>query len=206
MSKEDRNKWDARYASGSYGGRLDASAYLQDWLAQSKLASGDTNRGSMRALDVACGAGRNAMHLAQAGYSVDAVDISVQGLNKAKDKCQILRLDVQWIEADLDNYAFAQACYDLIILFRYKNVAMMRRLSAALKPGGHLLCEQHLQSRDEVTGPRSTKFRWAAGELTGLVEANGLVVESSFEGLVEDPDHKPAALARLIACKPEVSV
>ena len=201
MATEDRTKWDARYASGSHGGRLDASVYLKDWVMQNSCASGEGVTGGMRALDVACGAGRNALYLAQAEYLVDAVDISVQGLNKARSLCKHRQLNVQWIEADLDSYEFNHGSYDLVILFRYKNIAMMPRLVAALKPGGYLLCEQHLQTRDDVVGPRSTKFRWAAGELSRLVEANELVIESSFEGLVEDPDHKPAALARLLACK-----
>ena len=62
MSHADRDKWDKRYREGSYGTRTYPSELLAEWLPQ--LQKG-------RALDVACGAGRNALYLAAAGYVVD---------------------------------------------------------------------------------------------------------------------------------------
>jgi len=48
---------------------------VEDWLPG--LPAG-------RALNVACGSGRNSILLAQAGYHVDAIEISSEGLNMAR--------------------------------------------------------------------------------------------------------------------------
>ena len=56
MSVDDRDKWNARYAAGAYAERTRPSALLVDTLARYPLAGG------ARALDVACGAGRNAIY------------------------------------------------------------------------------------------------------------------------------------------------
>jgi len=211
MSQEDRKKWDDRYAAGSHGGRVAASLFLQDWFStySDHISSGLTAQSGFeatspekpRALDVACGTGRNARYLVQEGFTVDAVDISPIGLERARDLSSDDLLDVRWIEADLDNYNFSLASYDLIILFRYKNIELMPKLVAALKPGGYFLCEQHLQSAAGVVGPTNPVFRWAPGELPDLVSSCALQIVSCFEGLVQDPDSKPAALARVVACK-----
>jgi tellurite methyltransferase len=73
MSKLDRDKWNQRYAEDSYR-KTNPVTLLEDWLP--KLPVG-------RALDVACGAGRNALFLARAGFTVDAIDISHAGFKLA---------------------------------------------------------------------------------------------------------------------------
>ena len=76
MSDADRERWNARYESGEYAARTHPSALLAAW-------TGRLPRG--RALDVACGRGRNAIHLAANGYAVDAMDISGVALAKARE-------------------------------------------------------------------------------------------------------------------------
>ena len=78
MSNQDRIKWDQRYAEDSYH-KNNPVTLVEDWIP--KLAAG-------RALDVACGAGRNSIFLAQAGYQVDAIDISPEGLKQAREKAE----------------------------------------------------------------------------------------------------------------------
>ena len=92
MSNLDREKWNQRYVEDSYR-KNNPVTLLQDWLP-------DIPRG--KALDVACGAGRNTICLAQAGYRVDAIDISPEGLKKARQKAAEQGLEVNWIEHDLD--------------------------------------------------------------------------------------------------------
>ena len=92
MSNQDRIKWNQRYAEDSYQ-KHNPVTLVEHWLPRIPVG---------RALDVACGAGRNAILLAQAGYQVDAIDISSEGLNLARQKAEDLGLDINWIEHDLD--------------------------------------------------------------------------------------------------------
>ena len=74
MSADDAERWNARYADGAYAGRTRPSQLLLQWQRLPRVG---------RALDVACGAGRNALHLAGLGYQVDAVDVSSAALQRA---------------------------------------------------------------------------------------------------------------------------
>ena len=65
MSTVERDKWNERYREGAYEERTHPTALLAEWLPR-------LPRGT--ALDVACGAGRNAIYLAAHGYRVTAVD------------------------------------------------------------------------------------------------------------------------------------
>lgn len=190
MSEADRDKWDRRYREGAYAERTGPSTFLLDRI-------GDVPAGS--ALDVACGAGRNAIHLASKGFRVDAIDISAQALRRAEANARALGLEINWLERDLDQSYALESDYQLILVVRYVNLPLLRYLATRLAPGGFLLCEQHLQTTAEVVGPRNPAFRVKPGELAAAAE--GLEILHIEEGVVADPDGRPAALARLVATK-----
>ena len=83
MSRADQDKWDARYRDGAYAERTHPSALLDRWLPQLRLPEG-----SPRAIDVACGMGRNAIYLANQGWQVDAVDISALTAPAHQSSCE----------------------------------------------------------------------------------------------------------------------
>lgn len=188
MTQADRVKWDERYLSGAYGDRTHPSAVLEQWIG--RIPPG-------RALDLACGAGRNALYLAAHGFTVDAVDISGEALAIARASAQRTGLRVNWIEQDLDEPLALTADYALILVVRYMNLPLIRELTARLAPGGYLLCEQHLVTAADVVGPTDPAFRVKPGELEQL--AQGLRVHFVEETLTHDPDQRPVALARLVA-------
>ena len=196
MSAEDRAKWDGRYAEGAYQTRPHPSAFLAANTAL--LPPG-------HALDLACGAGRNAIFLAQRGWTVDAVDISAVALERVRDRAT--GLAIRWLEQDLDAGFDPPRDYDLIVNVRYVNLPLLRALLDCLRPGGTLLVEQHLTPPDHagtpVLGPRDSAFRVAPGALQAV--ADGLQVRRLHEGLVRDPDGSIRALARLIAAKPPMA-
>ena len=190
MSAADRDRWNSRYADGAYASRRHPSPFLAsiDRLLPVKG----------RALDLACGAGRNAMYLAHRGLEVDAVDISRIALDRGRADAG--DLPIHWIECDLDEGFEATVDYDLIVNIRYVNLALIPTLIECLGPGGILVIEQHLATAADVIGPSNPAYRVAKGEL-GRV-ANTMIVEHLDEGLFDDPDGRCAALARLVARRP----
>jgi SAM-dependent methyltransferase len=190
MSIVDRDKWDERYRTGAYTARTHPTQLLADWLP--KLPRG-------RALDIACGAGRNALYLAERGYAVDAVDISSVALDRARASARERGLTVNWIEMDLEATIPTDARYDLIVMVRYTHPTLVADLVGLLTDGGYLLCEEHLLTKREVVGPTNARFRMRPNELLGL--ATGLRIIYYHEGLVDDPDGRTAALAQLIGCR-----
>jgi len=189
MSELDREKWDRRYAEDSYR-KGNPVSLLQDWLPRI---------GTGKALDVACGAGRNAIAMARAGFRVDAIDISPVGLELARREAGSLGLDINWIEHDLDQaYAFATD-YDLIVVLWYVNLPLIAKLRDCLAPGGYLLCEEHLVAEGKLAGPENPLFRVVPGALREA--AQGLDILLYEESTSTNTEGEPMASARLVARK-----
>jgi len=191
MTQADREKWDQRYREGSYKARTHPTELLVEWLE--RLPRG-------RALDVASGAGRNALFLAEAGYRVDAIDVSAVALERAERTARERGLSVEWIVADLDDAELARETYDVVVVARFVDRRLVPRLKEALADGGHLIYEHHLQTPCDVGGPRSNpEFRLRPNELLHLFW--DLRVLYYREGIIDDPDGRRMALAQLVACK-----
>ena len=150
-----------------------------------------------RALDLACGAGRNAIFLAQAGYRVDAIDISPEGLKLAGQGAESQGLDINWIEHDLDQPYSFDTGYDLILVMWFVKLELVTRLCDCLAPGGHLICEEHLVTDEDVIGPKNPDFRVAPGALREAVSRlEVLHYEESVEPI---PEGGQVASARVVA-------
>ena len=189
MSAEDRNKWNQRYAEDSYR-KTNPVSLLRDWLPRIPVGT---------ALDVASGAGRNAIYLAQCGFQVDAIDISQEGLQQTAQKAAEKKLTIHCIEHDLDEpYAFASN-YGLIVVLWYVNLELISQLCDCLEPGGFLICEEHLRTEQEVIGPGNPNFRVAPGALRDAVSSLDLLLyEESVEAIAEGGQ---VASARVVARK-----
>jgi tellurite methyltransferase len=119
VSAAERDKWDARYREGAYRSRTHPTALLAEWLP--RLPRG-------RALDVACGAGRNALYLAANGYTVTALDISSVALERGRRSAEERALSLEWLCADLDDdptLALPAGPFDLIVWVRYVHRTLM---------------------------------------------------------------------------------
>ncbi|MCP3689241.1 MAG: class I SAM-dependent methyltransferase [Gammaproteobacteria bacterium] len=187
MSTEDRNKWNNRYAEGSYS-KSNPVTLLEDWLPQVPIG---------RALDVACGAGRNSIFMAQYGFDVDAIDISHQGLDRARQNAQSQDLDINWIEHDLDQPYEFEADYSLIVVMWYVNLPLITRLCDRLAPGGFLICEEHLRVKQDVIGPGNPNYRVASGAVRRAVK--GLAILSYQESIEPNAEGEQVASARVVA-------
>ena len=195
MSHTDRDKWEQRYRDGAYAERPHPTALLVDWLD----AAPDG-----RALDVACGAGRNAVYLASLGRAVDGVDVAPAALERARRSAAELGVEARFIEADLEEdpgRVLPPGPYALILVVRYVHRAILPALLGRLAPGGILIVEEHLDSDAPVVGPSSPAFRMRPNELLRLALAaagDRVRVRYYREGLVTDPDGRTAALAQLV--------
>ena len=191
VAEADREKWDRKYAEGSYRSRTYPSPFLVERL-------GDLPKG--RALDLACGAGRNALCLAEAGFEVEAIDISGVAIERARAAARERSLEVDWRIADLDGYDPPPRRYDLVTVIRYTNREMMARLPDALTEGGVLLVEHHLRTPERVAGPSTPEFRLGPNELIDLFHGR-LRILFYDEQIAPDPDGQRVALVRFLGCR-----
>lgn len=100
-------------------------------------------------LDVACGTGRHAVPLAKAGYRVTGADQSSSYLALARRRAERTRADAAFVRRDMRRLGFDRA-FDAVVnlwtSFGYfespsQDLAALRSMRRALKPGGRLLLE-----------------------------------------------------------------
>ena len=185
--------WDERFREGEYPQDPDPSPVLERYV-------GTFPEG--RALDIATGTGRNAVFLAERGYEVDAVDRSREGLRIARENARNRGVEdrLEWIRADVPNYAFPEEAYDVITISYYRAVDRFPDVKEALSPGGVLYVEHHLRTVDDLSaGPSSDRYRFASNEL--LHTCLDLTVLHYQETTEEREDGRRSANARAIARK-----
>jgi SAM-dependent methyltransferase len=135
-----------------------------------------------RALDLACGPGRNALWLAERGWRVTAVDFSDVALAEARRSGRERGLDIDLVEADVREYVPAPAAFDLVLVFFLhlpapERRAVLARAAAALAPGGTLLVAAHDRANlgTGAPGPSSPAVLYSAEEV--VQELPGLTIE-----------------------------
>lgn len=97
-----------------------------------------------RALDIACGIGRNTHYLAKLGYEIDAVDISDYALSQIEPSTMI-----HTVETDLTTYTITKNKYDLILNINYLERKLFPSIMAGLKEGGILIFETFITAYGE---------------------------------------------------------
>ena len=127
----DAKAWDARYAETELMWSVEPNQFVANECA-------DLRPG--RALDLACGEGRNAIWLARQGWDVTASDFSAVALEKARRLAGDLTLE--WVVADATTWE-PDGPYDLAVLAYLQLPADERRAAvrhafAALGPGWHV--------------------------------------------------------------------
>lgn len=129
MARSDRDRWNARYTDPKRALRQAPQPVL--------TAYAPPYHPGMRALELACGLGHDALWLAAQGYTVDAIDISLMALRKAR--AEMLRRGlhgVNFIVADLDQFSLPHHAYDLVVVFRFLDRTLFPAIRARVRPGG----------------------------------------------------------------------
>ncbi len=151
------------------------------------------------ALDLACGGGRHARHLAALGHPVIALDRDPRALALAAGP------GITTLEADLEAegavWPFAAGRFAGIVVTNYLHRPLMAQIAASLKPDGVLIYETFAIGNEAFGKPSNPAFLLARGELLEHARAAGLRVLAFEDGYTEAP--KPAMVQRLCAGGPE---
>lgn len=133
---------------------------LAGWLDEGLLPPG-------RALELGCGNGRNAVHLAILGHVVDAVDFSASAVAWARERAAAADVSIHVQHCSIFDAELADGQYDLVYdsgcfhhLMPDERAAYLALVTRALAPGGRfgLVC-----FRPEGGAATPTRTRWSAG-------------------------------------------
>lgn len=122
------------------------------------------------ALDVACGLGGNALLLAEHGletWAWDIADVAIERLQHLAQQQQ-LPLHVEW--RDVVVIPPAPESFDVIVVSRFLERALLPALVNALRPDGLLFYQTFSAMAVEDVGPKNPAYRLAAQELLALLQ------------------------------------
>jgi len=135
-----------------------------------------------RALDVACGEGRNAVWLAERGWQVTGTDFSDVALGKAAALARARGVDVEWVSADVLVHEPAPGAFDLVAVLYLQLphdelARALRRAARAVAPGGALIVLGHdtRNLADGYGGPRDASVLFTPADVVASLD--DLVVE-----------------------------
>ncbi|MEQ8718145.1 MAG: class I SAM-dependent methyltransferase [Acidimicrobiales bacterium] len=176
----DRTAWNERYGSTELVWSEGPNAFLPTEVAG--LAPG-------RALDLACGEGRNALWLAEQGWDVTGVDFSEAGVDKGRRFGDERGITVDWQVADITVWR-PGAPFDLVVIFYLQLPAeematVLAMAAEAVAPGGTFLLVAHDRSNLEsgYGGPGDISVLPTPQSVVAAI--NGLEVETAL--VVERP-------------------
>src|SRR5260370_3315373 len=152
-----RLTWDDRYRNGEHRNLAPAPLVVQ---AIEKLPPG-------RVLDLACGAGRHALVLAERGWSVTAVDASRVAIELVRERARERRLEVDARLVDLEKHEFdiQPEAFDLICDCCYLQRDLFPAIRAGVRPGGIVIAIIHLVDPSPDVKPMNPEFLLHPGEL-----------------------------------------
>lgn len=151
-----------------------------------------------RALDIACGSGRDAVFLAMNGFKVEAWDVLPDALERCDELAMRWGVRVQTacrdVETDMQIPANA---YDLLCVFNFLHRPLMPIIAQAVKPGGLLVYETFTTRQRELFGkPHRDNHLLQPGELPEWFQDWDQIV--SREGLTGPGRWAASLIARKI--------
>ncbi len=191
----DSTGWDERYSTSELIWTGRANQFVERHLAD--LAPGS-------AIDLGAGEGRNAVWLAQRGWTVTAVDFSQVGLDKARRLADEQGVEIELVRADATTWQ-PDAPVDLVML-SYLQLPTPERLTVLehargwLRPGGTIFVVAHDQANvtEGYGGPPSAEVCYTVDETVGALEGLHVTVAELAERHVDTPDGDRTALDTLV--------
>lgn len=150
-----------------------------------------------RALDLACGTGRNALWLGEHGWQVTAVDGSAAAIEEVRRRARDRDLEIEARVADLEKseYRIAPDSWDLIAILYYLPTDSFEAAKRGVVPGGIVLAIVHAAG----PGEEPTSHRLRSGTLRDYFR--GWEILHSREGAPTDATHK-RLVAEIAARRP----
>jgi tellurite methyltransferase len=188
-------EWEARYRSRE---RPREDFAPEPTALVARVAGGLPAR---RALDLACGSGRNALWLAQQGWKVTAVDGAQAAIEVLRERASRLGVTVDARVANLEkwDYRIEPGAWDLICICYYLQRDLFAAAQRGLAPGGVIISVVHISD----PGEPATEHRLLAGELPAYFA--GMEILHHFEGQPQDPAHH-RAVAEVVARRQPASI
>ncbi len=170
-----------------------ANPLLTEVISQvEKLVSGRT------AVDLACGAGRDSIYLAQRGWQVTSIDNKSDTLERCKQLAQTNQVDVdtRLIDLEAEEKPLNHLSADLVLIMRYLHRPLFPTIDKLIKPKGAIIYSTFMVGSEKYGSPRNPNYLLKPGELAETFASYEVVIDEQRELT----DGRPVAL--FVAVKP----
>jgi len=186
---EVQQRWNQRWLE---------KATQEDWQADPWLLRVAPMLVPGRALDVACGMGRNAVYLARKGFSVTAVDFSRVALDLLQAQADKYALDIEVRQIDLEHDPLLpEDPFDLLLNFYYLHRPLLPHLLKTVSPGGMAVFRTFSSAGSFQAGSVAPEMVLRPGELREIFAGWEILLHE--EGV--EPSRKGGSLAGIVARK-----
>jgi cyclopropane fatty-acyl-phospholipid synthase-like methyltransferase len=205
MMKDHIALWETRYSGAEFLFGQVPNAFLAS-------QAGRLQRGQ-KALAVADGEGRNGVWLAEQGLDVLSVDASAAAQEKARRLAKARGVRLQIELADLSQWAFPEAAFDVVAAIFIQFAApdlrtvLFRRMKQALRPRGLLVLEGYRpeQLQYGTGGPPYIENLYTEAMLREAFSDFEILLLNSYDTVIEEGSaHKGmSALIDLVVRRPD---
>jgi len=168
MAIEDQIKWDTKYnETPKLLEKREVGLQFKKAIKYSKVGM---------ALDIACGAGKNSIYLAENDFEVESLDISKVALDVLKDYDY---KNITTVLTDLDGFNPVENKYDLIVMTNFLDRDMIPKLVKGLKYQGILFIETYMIHISNTKKSSNLNYLLKEGELKTFFDDDYVVLDYS---------------------------
>ncbi|RSK49135.1 class I SAM-dependent methyltransferase [Bacillus canaveralius] len=139
LKEESRFNWDTFYSERERG-----IPFFVNCPDENLVSYFEKNLiGPGKVLELGCGPGRNAIYMAEKGCSVDAVDLSQEGLEWGAERAKERNLDINFMLKNIFELKIEEGAYDFVYdsgcfhhIAPHRRMSYINLLKTALKPNG----------------------------------------------------------------------
>lgn len=157
-------------ASGQQSPQLWQPAPLLKYFVETTMPTYGIQPG--KGLDIACGAGRDMIYLAQQGWQMTGIDRSADSLQRVTDLARYNHVNVQTLQRDLETgddpfSAIEDHSIDLICVARYLHRPLFPYFKRLLRAHGIIIYQTFMEGceKSAIGRPRNPSFLLKTGEL-----------------------------------------
>jgi len=176
----DADVWDERYGGADLVWGSDPNRFVREQCERLPVG---------RAIDLACGEGRNSLWLARMGWRVTGVDFSPVAIDRARKlsarEPDLVQVRLTWRINDITLHRARRRRFDLALMSYVhlppeQQAALLLMAAESLRPGGRLVVVGHDRRNltEGVSGPQDPDLLYQPDELRSTLEAiSGIIVE-----------------------------
>ena len=150
------------------------------------------------AVDLACGAGRDSVYLAQRGWQVTSIDNKSDTLERCKQLAHSNQVDVdtRLINLETEEKPLCNLSADLVLIMRYLHRPLFPAINKLIKTKGAIIYSTFMVGSEQYGSPRNPNYLLKPGELADIFASYDVLIDEQRELA----DGRPVAL--FVAIKP----